>query len=326
MTASRRRQNRSVGCLVGEEHKGLFLYMFAMNEARIGVDSLATAIGYGYLQSLEYAKTRVQGPSRRLEGSRVQASGDHRTSRRQRMLLAQKSYVEGGLALGLWSSTLVDRAATATDDDERARAALLLDVITPISKSWLSQWCLTANDLAIQVLGGYGYTSEFDVEQCYRDNRLNPHSRGHARCSGHRPLGRKFTMKGGAGLRALVETITETIERATAGGDAAGYAATLRASADRIPCHRQHRVGRWRSCRRPPTPPRSWRPHRTHRPGLAVAGTIPCRRGQRRRFLRRQASRDAILLQVRAAQDGTDKRSGGRGRPHHHLDASPDWF
>ena len=230
-------ESGAVGYLVGEEHKGLFYMFHMMNEARIGVGFLATAIGYaGYLQSLEYAKTRVQGRpvDAKDPASKPVAIIEHPDVKR--MLLAQKSYVEGGLALGLWSSTLVDRAATATDDDERARAALLLDVITPISKSWPSQWCLTANDLAIQVLGGYGYTKEFDVEQCYRDNRLNPIHEGTHGVQAIDLLGRKFTMKGGAGLQVLVETITETIERATAaGGDAAGYAATLRASVDRIP-------------------------------------------------------------------------------------------
>ncbi|MFZ2241205.1 MAG: acyl-CoA dehydrogenase [Gordonia amarae] len=227
----------AVGYLVGEEHKGLFYMFHMMNEARIGVGFLATAIGYaGYLQSLEYAKTRLQGRpvDAKDPASKPVAIIEHPDVKR--MLLAQKSYVEGGLALGLWSSTLVDRAATAPDEDERARAALLLDVITPISKSWPSQWCLTANDLAIQVLGGYGYTKEFDVEQCYRDNRLNPIHEGTHGVQAIDLLGRKFVMKGGAGLQVLIETLTETIDRATAaGGTAAEYAATLRPYVERIP-------------------------------------------------------------------------------------------
>ncbi len=227
----------AVGYLVGEEHKGLFYMFHMMNEARIGVGFLATAIGYaGYLQSVEYAKTRLQGRpvDAKDPASKPVAIIDHPDVKR--MLLAQKSYVEGGLALGLWSSTLVDRAATATDEDERARAALLLDVITPISKSWPSQWCLTANDLAIQVHGGYGYTKEFDVEQCYRDNRLNPIHEGTHGVQAIDLLGRKFVMKGGAGLQVLIETLTETIDRATAaGGTAAEYAATLRPYVERIP-------------------------------------------------------------------------------------------
>ncbi|MBD0022744.1 acyl-CoA dehydrogenase [Gordonia pseudamarae] len=227
----------ALGYLVGEEHKGLFYMFHMMNEARIGVGFLATAIGYaGYLQSVEYAKTRVQGRPVDAKDPAAKPVAIIEHPDVKRMLLAQKSYVEGALALCLWSSLLVDRVAATGDEDERARAALLLDVITPISKSWPSQWCLTANDLAIQVHGGYGYTKEFDVEQCYRDNRLNPIHEGTHGVQAIDLLGRKFTMKGGTGLRVLVETITETIDRATAaGGAAAGYAAALRAALERIP-------------------------------------------------------------------------------------------
>lgn len=165
----------AVGYLLGEPHKGLQYMFHMMNEARIGVGFLATSLGYaGYLQSLDYARTRTQG---RPLGAKDPASPqvpliEHTDIRR--MLLAQKSYVEGALALGLYCSKLVDEQNTAADDDVRAEAGLLLDVLTPIAKSWPSQWCLEANSLAIQVLGGYGYTREFDVEQYYRDNRLNP--------------------------------------------------------------------------------------------------------------------------------------------------------
>jgi alkylation response protein AidB-like acyl-CoA dehydrogenase len=88
------------------------------------------------------------------------------------MLLTQKSYVEGALALGLYCARLVDEARVSAGPD-RDRARLLLEVLTPIAKSWPAQWCWGANNLAIQIHGGYGYTREFDVEQLYRDNRLN---------------------------------------------------------------------------------------------------------------------------------------------------------
>uniref|UniRef100_UPI002738D7CA acyl-CoA dehydrogenase family protein n=1 Tax=Stenotrophomonas sp. YIM B06876 TaxID=3060211 RepID=UPI002738D7CA len=91
----------------------------------------------------------------------------------RRMLLAQKAYVEGGLALGLYAARLVDEQKTSDSDCARAEAGLLLDLLTPIVKSWPSQWCLEANSLAIQIHGGYGYTREYPVEQYWRDNRLN---------------------------------------------------------------------------------------------------------------------------------------------------------
>lgn len=223
----------AVGYLVGDVHRGLSYMFRMMNEARIGVGFLATSLGYaGYQQSLEYAKTRTQG---RVPTSKDPASApvpiiEHADVKR--MLLAQKSYVEGALALGLYCSKLVDEQQTAPSPEEAARIEFLLDVLTPIAKSWPSQWCLEANSLAIQVLGGYGYTKEFDVEQLYRDNRLNPIHEGTHGIQGLDLLGRKVVMKGGAGLQLLVDTISTTIDRA-ASVDAA-KADALRAAVDRL--------------------------------------------------------------------------------------------
>ncbi len=165
---------RGRGYLVGAPHAGLAIMFHMMNEARIGVGLGATALGYtGYLHALEYARTRVQGRAlgdRRPDGPAVPII-EHSDVRR--MLLAQKSYAEGALALGLYCSSLVDEQHTTADDEVRRRSSLLLDVLTPIAKSWPSQWCLVANELAIQVHGGYGYTRDYPVEQFYRDNRLN---------------------------------------------------------------------------------------------------------------------------------------------------------
>ena len=148
----------------------------------------------------------------------------------KRMLLAQKSYVEGALGLLLYCSRLVDEEKTAETADQRDAAHLLLDVLTPIAKSWPSQWCLAANDLAIQVHGGYGYTRDYDVEQHYRDNRLNPIHEGTHGIQGQDLLGRKVIMQGGAGLLALVGAINETVARA---GDHE-YGAALKANVDRV--------------------------------------------------------------------------------------------
>jgi len=226
----------AVGYLVGEPHRGLFYMFNMMNEARIGVGFLATSLGYaGYLASLQYAKERTQG---RAVSSKDPSTApvplvQHADVRR--MLLAQKAYVEGALALGLYASKLVDEEKTAPDEADRARAHLLLETLTPIVKSWPSQWCLQANSLAIQVLGGYGYTREFDVEQYYRDNRLNPIHEGAHGIHGLDLLGRKVVMDNGAGLKLLGEVIGETIEKArAAGGDAAGYADQLAVSLERI--------------------------------------------------------------------------------------------
>jgi butyryl-CoA dehydrogenase len=204
-------QGGAVGWLVGKENEGLTAMFHMMNEARIGVGLGATALGYsGYLHALDYARTRPQG---RPVGAKDPTTPmvplvEHSDVRR--MLLASKSYVEGSLALNLYCGRLVDEERTGPDPE---RAHLLLDVLTPIAKSWPAQWCLLANDLAIQVHGGYGYTREYAVEQLYRDNRLNPIHEGTHGIQALDLLGRKVTMQGGAGLALLAQTIGETVER-----------------------------------------------------------------------------------------------------------------
>ncbi|MGB8404590.1 MAG: acyl-CoA dehydrogenase [Mycobacterium sp.] len=224
----------AVGYLVGEEHHGLAYMFHMMNEARVAVGFLAMGIGYaGYLASVEYAKVRTQGrPAGEKDPSRSQvAIIEHADVKR--MLLAQKSYVEGALALGLYCARLVDEARINTGPD-RDEAQLMLEVLTPIAKSWPSQWCLEANNLAIQIHGGYGYTREFDVEQHYRDNRLNAIHEGTHGIHGLDLLGRKVVMQGGAGLKLLHQRISETIETAMQSEDTAGYARDLQSQTERL--------------------------------------------------------------------------------------------
>src|SRR5215207_1355099 len=227
-------QPGAVGFLVGELHRGLSYMFHMMNEARIGVGMGATGLGYtGYLHAVDYARTRTQG--RALTGKDPSAPPvpivEHTDVRR--MLLAAKSYVEGGLALGLYCARLVDEERTADTEQERARAHLLLETLTPIAKSWPSQWCLAANDLAIQVHGGYGYTRDYPVEQFYRDNRLNAIHEGTHGVQAIDLLGRKVAMQGGAGLLLLIETIWATTARA-GGTEWAGFAADLDAAVSRL--------------------------------------------------------------------------------------------
>ncbi|NMO34665.1 acyl-CoA dehydrogenase [Streptomyces sp. GMY01] len=226
----------AVGHLVGEPHRGLAYMFHMMNEARIGVGLGATALGYtGYLHALDYARTRPQGrPVTAKDAAAPQVPIiEHADVRR--MLLAQKSYVEGALALILYCGRLLDEQRTAATEQERDRARLLLDVLTPIAKSWPSQWCLEANNLAIQVHGGYGYTREYDVEQFYRDNRLNPIHEGTHGIHGLDLLGRKVVADGGAGLGLLAETISATTARAAAAqGELAELGRSLDAALARI--------------------------------------------------------------------------------------------
>lgn len=226
----------AVGYLVGEVDRGLSYMFHMMNEIRIGVGVGASALGYtGFLHSLDYARSRPQGrPLVDRDPTTAQVPIVEHTDVK-RMLLAQKAYAEGGLALGLFCGRLVDEEQTAPDPAERARARQLLDVLTPVSKSWPSQWCLEANNLAIQVLGGYGYTREYPVEQMYRDNRLNPIHEGTHGIQALDLLGRKLVVNGGAGMLALAEAIEETVDKAQQqGGEAGEFADALAASSAQL--------------------------------------------------------------------------------------------
>ena len=227
----------AVGYLVGEPQRGLACMFHMMNEARIGVGLGAVALGYaGFLESLDYARNRPQGrPLASKDPSSPPVPIIEHTDVR-RMLLAQKAYVEGGLALGLYCARLVDEQHTAPSDVERDEAGLLLDVLTPVAKSWPSQWCLAANDLAIQVLGGYGYTRDYPVEQLYRDNRLNPIHEGTHGIQALDLLGRKVSMEGGRALQLVGKRMTATIAQARATGDAdlAAWAEALAGALERV--------------------------------------------------------------------------------------------
>jgi alkylation response protein AidB-like acyl-CoA dehydrogenase len=226
----------AVGYLVGEPHRGLTYMFHMMNEARLGVGMGAVALGYtGYLKSLQYARERPQGrPVTAKDPSAPQIPIiEHPDVKR--MLLAQKSYVEGGLALALYCARLIDLQHCPESDEEADATSLLLDILTPVAKSWPSQWCLAANDLAIQVHGGYGYTREYDVEQHYRDNRLNPIHEGTHGIQSLDLLGRKVTQRDGASLAELDKALSGAVAQANAaGGEAAQLADRLRSSWDRL--------------------------------------------------------------------------------------------
>ncbi|RYF33538.1 MAG: acyl-CoA dehydrogenase [Comamonadaceae bacterium] len=243
-TGSGRPVPGAVGYLVGEAGKGLHCMFHMMNEARIGVGTAAVMLGMaGYYASLDYAKQRPQGrlvkkPEAGAGSAVVKDSAsaqvriiEHADVRR--MLLAQKSYCEGALALELYCAKLVDEQKTAdakTADDAR----LLLEVLTPIAKSWPSEWCLEANSLAIQIHGGYGYTRDFPVEQYWRDNRLNMIHEGTHGIQAADLLGRKVLMEGGRGLKLLAGRITDTIARASAVPELAPHANALGEALQRI--------------------------------------------------------------------------------------------
>jgi butyryl-CoA dehydrogenase len=222
----------AVGERVGRENEGLACMFHMMNEARIGVGLGAAAMASaGYRYSLEYARTRTQG---RAAGSRDPLAPpvpiiEHADVRR--MLLLQKVYAEGALALCLYCAQLVDEAQVAEPPQQREEAGLLLEILTPLCKAWPAEYGLEANKLAIQVLGGYGYTRDYPVERLYRDNRLNAIHEGTNGIQALDLLGRKVTMREGAALRLLLDRIGDTVQ-ATATGPLQEYARALRGAVD----------------------------------------------------------------------------------------------
>lgn len=223
-------QGACVGELVGEAHHGLATMFHMMNEARIGVGVCAAMLGYrGYYTSLAYARERPQGraPSSKNAGAPQLNIIEHADVKR--MLLAQKAYVEGAYALCLFSARLVDETKVGAGDKAK-EAALLLDLLTPVTKSWPSQWCQESISHAIQIHGGYGYTREYPVEQFYRDNRLNPIHEGTHGIQAIDLLGRKVVMHNGAAMALFAREVAKAIVEAQVNPLLNPYAVALEAA------------------------------------------------------------------------------------------------
>ena len=219
--------DNTLGYLVGEPHKGLSYMFQMMNEARIGVGMNAAAIGTAaFYASLEYAKERPQG--------RVISDKDHSKPQVQiirhadvkRMLLFQKAVVEGSLSL-LTQCAIYTDLAHVTEGEERENYHLLLDLLTPIAKTYPSEMCCLTTSAAVQILGGAGYTTDFPVEQFYREARIHPIHEGTTGIHGLDLLGRKIILKNGKSLMLLVAEIMKTIEEANQHETLKPYAATL---------------------------------------------------------------------------------------------------
>ena len=283
-----RGQAGAIGYLVGQPGDGLRCMFHMMNEARIAIGMAAAMLGMaGYEASLDYARQRPQG---RLPGA---AGKDPSTPQVRliehadikRMLLAQKAYCEGSLALLLYCARLVDEQRTGSPESV-ADARLLLEVLTPVAKSWPSEWCLEANSLAIQIHGGYGYTRDFPVEQYWRDNRLNMIHEGTHGIQAADLLGRKVLMDKGRGMALLGQRMAQTMARA--GAQWAQEAAQLGAAWQQIEEATRE----------------AWA---TGQPALALANAVPYM----------QAFGHVVMAWIwldLARQTGTDPRPVGQGR------------
>ena len=205
------------GWLLGEPGKGL-KYMFQMmNEARILVGANATATASAaYHESLAYARERTQGRRLDRRGDRPVPLIEHPDVRR--MLLRQKAIVEGSMSLLVEAGVASDLAEHGESAEVREKARLILDILTPITKTFAAERGFEANNLALQIFGGYGYSSEHLPELWLREQRLNTIHEGTTGIQSLDLLGRKVVAGGGKALVVLAEALGRDIAAARSSG------------------------------------------------------------------------------------------------------------
>lgn len=203
------------GWIVGEPCKGLNYMFQMMNDARLLVGTNATATASAaYHESLAYARERTQGRSLERGASNAGPIAIIEHPDVRRMLLRQKAIVEGSLSLLVTTASAADLANHAEQPAERERANLLLDILTPIAKTFPAERGFESTSLALQIHGGYGYSSEYLPELWLREQRLNAIHEGTTAIQSLDLLGRKVVAKGGRGLFALSEDIRVDVEHA----------------------------------------------------------------------------------------------------------------
>lgn len=219
------------GWLVGEANQGLKYMFLMMNGARIGVGRGATAIASAaYQASLNYANERPQG--RQLTSSGKKDANQEQTliinhPDVRRMLLLQKVISEGSQSLFLLTAKYHDLSVSAATAEEREKYKLLLEIMTPVVKTYPSEMGITAVNNGVQVLGGYGFCSEYILQQYLRDIRISAIYEGTTGIQSQDLLGRKITMENGKALHLLSEEIQSSIKAATAHESLAPYAKKL---------------------------------------------------------------------------------------------------
>lgn len=208
-------QAGAVGWLIGGENQGMALINEVAPHIQLEVGMAAIGVAdSGYRHALAYARERHQGriPGQHSANCAQIPIIEHADIRR--MLLLQKSYVEGGMGLGLWCARLVDDIETAPTLAERERAQQLLALLAPVMKCWSAMFGLHANSLAIQVLGCYGYTRDFPVEQSYRDNRLHAIMEGTHGILSMEFLRDQLLAEDARGYGHFLEVVSQTLRRA----------------------------------------------------------------------------------------------------------------
>ncbi len=229
--------------LVGEPNQGL-RYMFQlMNDARVLVGMSATATASAaYYSALNYTKERPQGRKiTEKDPNQPQIPIIEHTDVK-RMLLFQRAIVDGSLSLCLQSAKYLD-LHQVLEGEEKERIGLLLDILTPVVKSYPSEMGIQAVSQGLQCLGGYGFCDEFPLEQYYRDMRIHPIHEGTTGIQAMDLLGRKVIMKKGKALSIYLEEVAETIKKALEIQDLAPQAEALSAAIEKLKKVTQHLTG-----------------------------------------------------------------------------------
>jgi len=204
---------RCTGTLVGEENKGLAMMFLMMNEARlmVGAQALSCASS-AYLYALNYARTRIQGPPISGKDRASVAIIKHPDVRR--MLLTMKCYTEGMRSLLGYIANLEDQKIVSDNNEEKERYQNLIEILTPVGKGYVTDRAVDVCNMAIQVFGGYGYTSEYPVEQLLRDVRITTIYEGTNGIQAMDLLGRKLQMKNMKLFFDLKDEIQKTVSEA----------------------------------------------------------------------------------------------------------------
>jgi len=231
------------GYLVGEPHQGLLLMFQMMNEARIGVGAGAAAIASAaYYAALEYTKTRLQGRKLSTKDPTLPQIPLIEHPDVKRMLLFQRSVIEGALSLLMQSAKYADLAIVLTGE-EKEKNGLLLDLLTPVAKSYPSEMGILSISQGVQCLGGSGYCDDYPLEQYYRDARIHPIHEGTTGIHGLTLLGRNVIMKGGKAYKLYLEEVRKTIRQAEEFKELESYVQKLRQSLEMLQQVTAHLMG-----------------------------------------------------------------------------------
>ena len=222
------------GYLVGEPHQGLLQMFQMMNEARIGVGAGAAAIASAaYYAALEYTKKRLQGRKLSTKDPSLPQVPIIEHPDVKRMLLFQRSIAEGSLALLIQCGKYADLADVLTGE-EKEKYELLLDLLTPVAKTYPSEMGLASISAGLQCLGGSGYCDDYPLEQYYRDARIHPIHEGTTGIHGLDLLGRKVIMQGGKAYKLYLKEVQGTIGEAEKFGELQSYAEKLKQSLEML--------------------------------------------------------------------------------------------